>query len=193
VASLDRYADQNWAGLKEKINDQLRSMEAIVKHVNEISMRAQAQQRLSQQQYATIIDPVDTGTFPKRVIPFQQNPEFYGRKQELEKIFNDLKPKKDQSFRTYTIYGRRGVGKTEIALQFAHTNPTNYDAIFWVQCETSVAIRQSFTNIALALDLPGAVRDGHHEENHLAVKWWLKYTGSCPYRCEESLLPSSNL
>jgi hypothetical protein len=69
-----------------------------------------------------------------------------------------------------------GVGKTEIALQFAHTNPGNYDAIFWVQCETSVAIRQSFTNVALSLNLPGAAKDGHHEENLVAVRKWLKTT-----------------
>ena len=95
---------------------------------------------------------------------------------ELEKIEKYLSPKDDQSLRTYTIYGRRGVGKTEIALQFAYMNQSSFDAIFWIQCETSVSIRQSFTNVAVALNLPGADRDGHHEENQLAVKTWLKKT-----------------
>ena len=108
------------------------------------------------------------------------NQNFYGRKDELEKIYEHLKPKNDKSYRTYTIYGRRGVGKTEIALQFAYSNPAGYDAVFWVQCETSVAIRQSFTDIAVALELPGAQKDGHHEENLMAVKEWLKRTSSNP-------------
>ena len=95
---------------------------------------------------------------------------------ELEKIEKYLSPKDDQSLRTYTIYGRRGVGKTEIALQFAYMNQPGFDAIFWIQCETSVAIRQSFTNVAVALNLPAADRDGHHEENQLAVQNWLKKT-----------------
>ncbi len=58
----------------------------------------------------------------------------------------------------------RGVGKTELALQFAYTNPAKYDAIFWIQCETSVAIRQSFTNVAIALNLPGAYKDGRKSD-----------------------------
>jgi hypothetical protein len=59
-------------------------------------------------------------------------------------------------------------------------NPAGYDAVFWVQCETSVAIRQSFTDIAVALELPGAVKDGHHEENLMLVKEWLKKTSLYP-------------
>jgi hypothetical protein len=114
--------------------------------------------------------------FPNVILPFRQNPRFYGRDVELDKISKHLTPTGDQSLRTYTIYGRRGVGKTEIALQFAHVNQCGFDAIFWIQCETSVSIRQSFTNVAVALNLPGADRDGHHEENQLAVQQWLKKT-----------------
>ena len=118
----------------------------------------------------------EPGVFPNTILPFSQNPRFYGRAVELEKIEKYLSPKDDQSLRTYTIYGRRGVGKTEIALQFAHMNKPGFDAIFWIQCETSVSIRQSFTSVAVALNLPGADRDGHHEENQLAVQSWLKKT-----------------
>jgi hypothetical protein len=51
-----------------------------------------------------------------------------------------VSPDKDcELFRTYTIYGRRGVGKTDIAAQFAYQNSCDFDAIFWIQCETSVA------------------------------------------------------
>jgi len=76
----------------------------------------------------------------------------------LEKIHEYLSPKDDQSLRTYTIYGRRGVGKTEIALQFAHENRAGFDAISGFSAKNSVAIRQSFTNAAVSLNLPGADR-----------------------------------
>lgn len=130
--------------------------------------------------HAALPDSEEPGVFPNRILPFQRNRTFYGRKEELDKILKYLKPKDQDdgvaTFRTYTIYGRRGVGKTEIALQFAHVNPGGYDAIFWIQCETSVSIRQSFTDVALSLNLPGAAKDGHHEENLLAVLKWLKLT-----------------
>jgi hypothetical protein len=128
--------------------------------------------------HALIPESEEPGTFPNRILPFAQNPRFFGRSEELEKISKCLGPKDidDRNLRTYTIYGRRGVGKTEIALQFAYTNRSGFDAIFWIQCETSVAIRQSFTNVAISLNLPGADREGRHEENLLAVQSWLKRT-----------------
>jgi len=55
---------------------------------------------------------------------------------------------------------RRGVGKTDIALQYAYTNPPGFDAIFWIQCETTLSLRQSFTEAAVELNLPGADRNG---------------------------------
>jgi hypothetical protein len=61
------------------------------------------------------------------------------------------------------IYGRRGVGKTDIALQYAYTNPAGFEAIFWIQCETSITLRQSFTDMAVALNLPGADRNGEDD------------------------------
>jgi hypothetical protein len=181
--------------LKESISNQLRVMDSTVKHLNEIMLFTKVnmdqQVKNMSQRHALIAEPDEPGTFPNKILPFSVNQKFYGRKDELEKIYASLKPKGDQSYRTYTIYGRRGVGKTEMALQFAHANPADYDAVFWVQCETSVAIRQSFTEIAVALELPGACRDGHHEENLLAVKVWLKRTSSYPQNIPPSILANT--
>jgi hypothetical protein len=170
--------------LNESVNQQLWTLDATVRHVSDISnfskVNRDRQVKSLSSRHALLPDTEEPGVFPNRILPFQRNRRFYGRKEELDKILKYLRqnPNSDEapSFRTYTIYGRRGVGKTEIALQFAHTNPGNYDAIFWIQCETSVAIRQSFTNVALSLNLPGAAKDGHHEENLLAVRKWLKLT-----------------
>jgi hypothetical protein len=126
--------------------------------------------------HALIPESDEPGSFPIRTLPFEPNSKFYGREEELNKMNEFLKPTGNQSLRTYTIFGRRGVGKTEIALQFANANESNFDAIFWIQCETAVVIRQSFTNVAIALNLPGAERDGRHEENLLLVQSWLKKT-----------------
>lgn len=155
-------------------------MDQTIKHVNESTSYSKVnldrQVKNMSLRHALIPEAEEPCSFPNMLLPFRPNLQFYGRKEELERIYKYLSPKGDQSYRTYTIYGRRGVGKTEIALQFAYTNPANFDAIFWIQCETSVSIRQSFTDVAVALNLPGADRDGHHEENLLAVKDWLKRT-----------------
>jgi hypothetical protein len=77
---------------------------------------------------------------------------------------------------TYTIYGQSGVGKTELALEYAYKNPTGFEAIFWVNCETRFALQQSFTDIAIAIGLPNAMQSDYHEENQLAVLAWLNET-----------------
>lgn len=178
--STDREADQAWPDLNDDINTQLGIMEQTRKHVNDItSLSAVNQDRKIKSmslRHAPWPENEEYGAFPNLILPFRKNPKFYGRKEELDRIQKYLSPKGDQSYRTYTIYGRRGVGKTEIALQFAYTNPAGYDAIFWIQCETSVSIRQSFTDVAVSLNLPGADKNGRHEENLLAVKDWLKKT-----------------
>lgn len=161
------------------------TLDQTVRHVADITTLSRVNQdrkvKNMSLRHALIPEPEEHGTFPNRILPSrEENPNFYGRTDELDRIEKYLQPTGDGSFRSYTIYGRRGVGKTEIALQFAHTNPCNFDAIFWIQCETSVAIRQSFTQIAVNLNLLGADSEGHHEENLLKVHDWLKRTSEHP-------------
>lgn len=116
--------------------------------------------------HAPAAEPLETGAFPNILLPRQANTKFYGRQDELEKIDRYLNWKRsDTGLRTYTIYGRRGVGKTEIAAQYAHTNPAGFDAVFWIQCETSIALRQSFTDVAISLGLPGADKHGQWQSS----------------------------
>ena len=128
--------------------------------------------------HSLIPDDEETQVFPIKNLPFSKNQRFYGREVELGKIDDYLSPKDELSFRTYTIYGRRGVGKTQVALEFAYLNKPGFDAIFWIQCGTSVSIRQSFTSVAVALNLHGTDRHGHHEQNLLLVQCWLKKTST---------------
>lgn len=162
------------------LNQHFEALDMCVKHVNDITqfskVNIETNIKNMSLKHALIPNAEEPGIFPNRLLPFAQNMKFYGRREEIEKMTKHLKVKTTDSYRTYMIYGRRGVGKTELALQFAYTNPAEYDAIFWIQCETSVSIRQSFTNVAVSLNLPSAYKDGHHEENLIAVHSWLKRT-----------------
>jgi AAA+ ATPase superfamily predicted ATPase len=95
-------------------------------------------------------EPEERASFPLTMLPHTHNPNFYGRKEELAKIDKYLKWEGNVALRTFSIYGRRGVGKTQIALEYAYRNPSRFDAIFWVGCETKLSLRQSFTNIAMS-------------------------------------------
>lgn len=149
-------------------------MERVIRHLNDIinysKVNMDRQVHNLALRHAPVNVPEETCTFPVNLIPRERNLDFYGRTDELEKINQYLDHKGNTALRTYTIYGRRGVGKTDIALEYAHKNPAQFEAIFWVQCETSASLRASFTDIAVALQLPGADRNGwycyYHSHRH---------------------------
>jgi hypothetical protein len=155
-----------WASFDEKIKMHLSDLEGTFKHLNEITNLSTANRERIQKnlvaKHQAAVEPEEPGKFPIRMLPYKQNPKFYGRKAELARINNalDWKIEGNNPLRTYTIYGRRGVGKTQLALQYAYANPANFDAIFWVACETSLYLRQSFTDMANEIKLPGANKHG---------------------------------
>lgn len=155
----DAEAQSQWRSLEKRINDNLNLIDAATKHFNDIkslSLRHGPTQRPGPIQHPEEHENV---TFPIVMLPRTKNNNFSGRTDELRNIDAFL-GHKEKNFRTYTLYGRHGVGKTDIALEYAYTSPSGFEAIFWVNCETSFALRQSFTNMAVALNIPGADRNG---------------------------------
>jgi hypothetical protein len=162
----DAEVQKGWTAFETKISTHISDLDKTVRHLNEITNfsavnRERYQKNLSIRQ-GVLPEPEEPAAFPIQMLPFGQNPRFYGRKAELEKINQalDWKVQGNSPLRTYTIYGRRGVGKTQLALEYAYSNPANFEAIFWVACETGLVLRQSFTQIALRLNLPGADKHG---------------------------------
>jgi hypothetical protein len=157
----------DWPAFDAKITTHIAALDGTVKHMSDITNlssanRARFQKTLTAR-HAALPEPDDPASFPIAMLPSRQkNPKFFGRKAELEKINQalDWRNPENNPLRTYTIYGRRGVGKTELALEYAYSNPAKFDAIFWVGCETSLILRQSFTEMAKIINLPGADRHG---------------------------------
>lgn len=165
---VDAEASNAWPQLNAQLTAHLTDLDSTVKHLNDIAsysaVNFEHQVKNLLLRHAPVLQAEEHAIFPCTKLPFQQNNNFFGREAELERINSHLTPKEGNNdgpkLRTYTIYGRRGVGKTQVALQYACENPSSFEAIFWIQCETSVALRQSFTDIAVALNLPGADRIG---------------------------------
>jgi Cdc6-like AAA superfamily ATPase len=104
---------------------------------------------------------------------------FHGREEHLDAITAHLNNSSELGqIHSFAIYGMGGVGKTAVALKFAHMckNGNLYDAIFWIHCETILALKQSFTDIARSLNLSQPTQSDDHDTNILAVKNWLQKT-----------------
>ena len=122
--------------------------------------------------------PEEQARLPCVILPSIRTSRFFDRTdviQKIEEFFSQADP--TQSFRSLTVHGLGGVGKSSVALKYAEAKLRRgeLDALFWVYSEKLVSIRQSFTDIAVRLKLPDA-RPGDHEENLALVLNWLQTT-----------------
>jgi hypothetical protein len=70
------------------------------------------------------------------------------------------------------LYGIGGVGKTQIALNFAQSAESRFDAVFWLRAESEESLLQSFHDSAIALRLVNGRRDYSHTQSAaLCMKW----------------------
>ncbi|KAK0746923.1 hypothetical protein B0T18DRAFT_466404 [Schizothecium vesticola] len=89
-----------------------------------------------------------------------RNPGFFGRSDILAQIDNsilprgqDLEGRDAETVRSFAICGIGGMGKTQIALEYAYSRKTSFDAIFWITANTKTSIAESFSTIAMSLGI----------------------------------------
>ncbi|MFE6287373.1 FxSxx-COOH system tetratricopeptide repeat protein [Streptomyces sp. NPDC057877] len=78
----------------------------------------------------------------------RQNTRFTGREQLLSDAYG-------QMLRTsmVTLYGMPGVGKTQLAAEYAHRFASEYDVVWWVNADRRSTFRQSLAELAPRLGL----------------------------------------
>lgn len=84
-----------------------------------------------------------------------RNRLFVGRKTVLsyiDRVLTSSSLDRDMNFmRVIVLYGTGGVGKTQIALQYAHQSRSKYDAVFWVDGSNHETAIQSVTRCLTAV------------------------------------------
>ncbi|KAI4093626.1 MAG: hypothetical protein LQ339_007635 [Xanthoria mediterranea] len=117
------------------------------------------------------------------------NPDFFGRSQVLTQLHEVLQPPECpltygniNCLRSFVLCGFGGVGKTQIAIHYAHSEAHQYDAIFWVQADDVDKLAKSFRDIAVELQLIEAAEASDPIINRIIVMEWLSapYKGSLP-------------
>ncbi|KAJ8126068.1 hypothetical protein O1611_g7569 [Lasiodiplodia mahajangana] len=118
--------------------------------------------------------------FPVDLLPESCTPIFLGRDDILSDIDSHLQPAKQpkDKLAIYAMCGVEGIGKTEIAREYAHRNKDKFDAILWVESESKESLSAGFTRIAVELCLPGADLNADPAHNLALVHRWLKDTSS---------------
>ena len=104
-----------------------------------------------------------------------KNEHFFGRKDILASIDRYLNPSTANSgIPSVTLYGLRGVGKTQISLHYAHSKKEEVGIVIWIPAEDDLTIQHRLSHIALqTLHLDGAEPQSH-KENAMRVIHWLQ-------------------
>jgi Tetratricopeptide repeat/NB-ARC domain len=84
-----------------------------------------------------------------------RNPDFSGRTALLEELHKTLTSGGATAVvQAATVHGLGGVGKTQLALEYAHRYASNYDVIWWVPAEQPAAIPGMLAGLARRLGVP---------------------------------------
>ncbi len=123
-------------------------------------------------QFVTAFARQEQPKFPLREIPHRRNPLFTGREETLSTLHTHFTSLHSSQF-IQALSGIGGIGKTEIAVEYAYRYKDEYETIFWVRADISDLFTADVIAIANHLGIPQRARS---DEQHLflAVKQWLQ-------------------
>jgi tetratricopeptide (TPR) repeat protein len=104
-------------------------------------------------------------------LPFQRNPTFTGRQQELGALGAALKPGGTAAV-TQVLQGAGGVGKTTLAVEYAYRHRAEFDTVWWVRAEQPATLMSDLAELGVALGLAEAGQPDQ-QVTVAAVRRWL--------------------
>lgn len=127
--------------------------------------------RLHRPLYGTML----FGKIPFHHLPSRRNSAFFGREDELNALWVALDPQARHSTLTFSAcFGLAGVGKTQLALEFAHRHLDDFDAILWVAAETPLKMEESFHQIALGLGATDELAQHPDNVRDAMMAWFMR-------------------
>jgi hypothetical protein len=185
---VGKFSTNGWDSIENEVRLKLGKLDDSLKHLEQLAKRNTpsvidfAEETISPQGCEVV-------KLPYHNLPNRQNPNFYGREDELSKIRDELGTANHvnegisagsgrKAGNALSIAGLGGVGKTQIALHFAYRQIIDglMDMVLWVDSETPEAISQCLCEIALGMELTGAKAEATVNNKNLLFRW-LEKTG----------------
>ena len=109
-------------------------------------------------------------------IPYPRNSFFIGRDEILTRLRTQLQAGQATALsQPQAITGLGGIGKTQIAVEYAYRFQQDYQVVLWARAESTEALTSSYVTIATLLNLP----EQESQDQKItveAVKVWLQTT-----------------
>lgn len=110
-------------------------------------------------------------------VPYKRNRYFTGHEETLRRLHQALNTLDAVSLtQAQGLSGLGGIGKTQIAVEFAYRYRAEYDAVLWVRADSLVALTSSFSQIARLLRLPESQEQDQRLIVEAVLRWLLLHT-----------------
>ncbi len=119
-------------------------------------------------------EPRFPGTLPQICNLQRRNPNFTGRDQLLLDLRNSLTSGHHIAITQQSLYGLGGIGKTQLAVEYAWRHCASYEVIWWLRANEVSTLASDYANLAGKLNL----REKDEAEQKViveAVRYWLDH------------------
>ena len=187
--TYSRHANTTTAASVETQTRVLSEIERSVKDNDEsISGILQGMERLLQQRYAQQPES-RTSTFvvrPLRLIDAPIAPNFVSRPEIMRDMEEHLLHLSHEKQKLLVLSGPGGIGKSQMAREYASQHRDHYNSIFWTNGKTEQSLHTSIAQIAELIPLPQVLdaaqkvpkNEGDIERAMHAVETWLSSDGN---------------
>src|SRR5262249_17333825 len=110
-------------------------------------------------------------------VPYRRNPYFTGREDVLSQLYRTLHTENIVALsHPQGISGLGGIGKTQLALEYAYRYSTEYQAVLWVRADSMATLTSSFVELAHVLELPERHEQGQEIIVQAVLRWLRLHT-----------------
>ncbi|KAI9846968.1 MAG: hypothetical protein M1837_003324 [Sclerophora amabilis] len=117
-----------------------------------------------------------TARVPYRYIPFPKNTRFFPRPSIMKEIEKCLAPNDStapKGLRSVLLHGLGGIGKTQLAMQYAYSHWEDYSVILWIGADSDQKLADGYLEAATSL----GIMHGNDQIGAVAIlKRWLVET-----------------
>ncbi|HEU5227720.1 MAG TPA: helix-turn-helix transcriptional regulator, partial [Ktedonobacteraceae bacterium] len=132
---------------------------------------------LNEEQTRQLLEASLTALTPYWNVPYQRNLFFTGRESTLSHLHEILSHKSSAtSSHSCALCGLGGVGKTQMAIEYAYRHFQEYSAVFWLHAETSESLISSYVSLADLLNFPQRAMGEQNEIVTATIQWLNKHS-----------------